>query len=70
MLISCRTFACTAAAALAVAGGVLAGSAHAAPAAGPTTASVQQFTNHLPTQPRQPQLPTLGGAATPGDWHW
>ncbi|ARF79248.1 hypothetical protein HS99_0036085 [Kitasatospora aureofaciens] len=74
MLLSCRKLACTAAAALAVACGVLAGSAHAAtdsaPAVSPGTASVQQFTNHLTTQLHESQLLMLGGKATPADWRW
>ncbi|MER7845415.1 hypothetical protein ABTZ03_15885 [Kitasatospora sp. NPDC096077] len=74
MLLSCRKLACTAAVAVAAAGGFLAGSAQAAPspvpAVGPATTSVQQFTNHLTNQLRPSQLLMLGGEATPADWRW
>ncbi|MER6302850.1 hypothetical protein ABT247_25305 [Kitasatospora sp. NPDC001539] len=77
MLLSCRKFACTAAAALAVACGVLAGSAHAAagsaPAAGATVSvpgAVHHFAGSLSSQIRESQLLMLTGAAAPADWRW
>ncbi|MFB7910269.1 hypothetical protein ACFXPX_34955 [Kitasatospora sp. NPDC059146] len=77
MLLSYRKLACTAAVsavAAAFAGGVLAGAAYAtpgsAPAVGPATASVQQFTNGLTAHLRASRSEMLQGAATPADWHW
>ncbi|MFJ8627642.1 hypothetical protein ACIRD3_33075 [Kitasatospora sp. NPDC093550] len=74
-MLSCRKFACTAAAAIALACGVLAGSAQAATGHGPTsgqsaTASVSTALAHLADKVHTPRLTDVPAIDTPGDWRW
>ncbi|MFF7992442.1 hypothetical protein ACFZDG_21940 [Kitasatospora xanthocidica] len=74
-MLSCRRFACTTAAAIALACGVLAGSAQAAtghaPSAVPTAgASVSTALGHLADEISTSRLAKLPGINTPGDWRW
>ncbi|MEU9046707.1 MULTISPECIES: hypothetical protein [unclassified Kitasatospora] len=74
-MLSCRKFACTTAAAIALACGVLAGSAQAATGHAPTvgtgvTLPAATVPGHLADEINMSRLAEAPAINTPGDWRW